>query len=250
MQKILASLGVGGATVKTVLSTSTVRPGGTARVNVDITGGNVEQKIRSVQLKMKTRYRYKIAETDVYVTASFATYRLAGGFTIAPGADKTMSADFNIPRSTPLTWGSTRVWIETSLAVPMAIDPSDRSALTVAPAPGIQAVFDATEALGLSFRNADCQADPFRRYTKDRAFVQEFTFTPKRRSRFAQQLDEVEFIFAPHGDALRVSIEVDRRRGLLAEVFDADERTFQFTLRRADQREAQSHIEQAIQQFL
>jgi sporulation-control protein len=43
MKKVLASIGIGAATVDTVLPSQTVTPGETVPADVHITGGDVEQ---------------------------------------------------------------------------------------------------------------------------------------------------------------------------------------------------------------
>ncbi|WP_022834379.1 sporulation protein [Salisaeta longa] len=250
MKKLLASIGIGNATVDTVLSSTTVRPGDVVDAAIHIKGGNAEQEVHYIELELETRYRDEVGDGEAYVDATLATYRLTDGFTITPGMDKTLSAEIEIPHHTPLTMGDARVWVETDLEVPMAIDPSDKDPLTVQPTPTMQAVFDGAEALGLAFRKADCEADPYSRYVSGRSFVQEFTFRPSRGSTFAGRLDEVEFIFAPSANSLQVFVEVDRRGGFLSEAFDSDEHKTGFTLRTADAREARSHLESAIQQAL
>lgn len=54
MKKILASIGIGSATVDTVLPSTTVTPGETVDAEINISGGSAEQDIRSIDLYCRT----------------------------------------------------------------------------------------------------------------------------------------------------------------------------------------------------
>lgn len=128
-----------------------------------------------------------------------------------------------------MTLGKVDVWVETELEIDMAVDPEDKDYLDVRPTDRMQAVFDAAEDLGFTFRSAECEADPYGRYTSGRPFIQEFEFVPQSGA-FVGDLDEIELVFAPSREQLTVFLEVDRRGGLLSELTDTDERKTQFTV--------------------
>jgi sporulation-control protein len=225
MKKILASVGIGNASVDTVLPSTTVSPGETVTAEVRVNGGDAAQSVSAIDLEVETRYRTEEGVED----ATVGRLRLGEAFEIEPGEEATYDAAVTIPWETPLTLGSTEVWVETELEIDMAVDPEDVDYLDVRPTPRMRAVFDAAEELGLSLRTAECSADPYGRYAGERRFVQEFEFRPSG-GEFRGDLDELELVFVASAASLDVFVEVDRRGGILSEALDADERHTQFSL--------------------
>lgn len=244
MKKILASVGIGNATVDTVLASEAVRPGERVDAVVNVEGGDAEQSVDRIELEVETRFRGEEGSEE----ATVDRLHLTDGFTVEPGESTSYETTLEVPYATPLTMGDASVWVDTDLEVPMAVDPEDKDPLEVRPTERMQAVFDAAEALGLSFRTADCEADPYNRYV-DRRFVQEFEFRPSG-GPFRGDLDELDLVFDPSPEALTVYAEVDRRGGLLSELADADERTTQFALATADTEAARSQLEETVERLV
>jgi sporulation-control protein len=229
MKKVLASIGIGNATVDTVLPSETVQPGETVDAEVHVTGGDVAQDVGSISFDLETQYR----TDEGYREVDVERYTLAERLTIEPGREETRQVSLDVPYGTPVTLGRTDVWIETELDIDLAVDPEDRDHLEVRPTPRLRAVFDAMEDLGFSFRNAACEADPYDRYGTGRRWVQEFEFRATA-GRFRGDVDEVDLVARPGPDELGLAVEVDRRGGLLAEMADADERVARTTVRSTD----------------
>lgn len=243
MKNVLASIGIGNASVDTVLPSETVQPGETVDAEVQITGGNVEQEIGTIRFEIETQYH----TDDGYREADIDRFTLAEGLTIAPDEDETRQVSIDIPYETPVTMGDATVWIETELDIDLAVDPEDKDYLDVRPTDRLQAAFDAMEALGFSLSTADCEADPHGRYTSGR-FVQEFEFRVDS-GPFRGDLDEVELVARPGPDALDLFVEVDRRGGLLSEMTDADERVTKTTVTSTDRATVREQLRQEIQQY-
>lgn len=243
MKKVLASIGIGNATVDTVLPSTTVTPGETVDAEVHIAGGNAEQEIGSISFELETRYRTE----EGYQTADIDRFTLAESLTIEPDREETRSVSIDIPYGTPVTLGNVDVWVETELDIDMAIDPEDKDYLDVEPTPRLQAVFDALDDLGFSFRSAECQYDPYGRYSAGGTFVQEIEFRP-RAGPFRNALDELEVIAQPGPDELTLFIRVDRRGGLLSEMADTDERHTQTTITRTDSDSVREQLQSVIEQ--
>jgi sporulation-control protein len=241
MRKVLASVGIGNATVDTVLDEATVRPGERVGAEVRVEGGDAEQQVTRIELEVETSYR----TGDGTGETTIDTFHLRDGFVVEPGERATYETAVDVPYETPLTMGDASVWVETDLEIPVAADPGDEDALAVEPTRRMQAVFDAAEALGLSFRSADCEADPRGRYVR-RSFVQEFAFRPSG-DPFCEEVDEVELVFDPGPDALTVYVEVDRQSGLLSELADADESTTSVSMPDADAALARRRLRDAIE---
>lgn len=229
MKKILASVGIGNATVDTVLPSTTVTPGETVTAEVQITGGNARQDVGAIRFELETRAR----TDDGYTEVDIDRFTLTDALTIEPDAEETRLVELDIPHETPVTLGNTRVWIETELDIDLAVDPEDTDYLDVQPTPRLGAVFDAMEELGFSFRTADCEYDSRGRYATGRGFVQEFEFRPQS-GPFVGALDEVELVARPAADALTLFVEIDRSGGLLSEMTDADERKTSTTVQNTD----------------
>ncbi|KTG09490.1 SpoOM family protein [Haloprofundus marisrubri] len=225
MRNVLARIGIGSATVDTVLPSATVIPGQSVDAEVHIHGGASEQRVGQMVFAVKTRYRTE----DGHETTTIDRLTLAEELTIAANQDEVRPVTLDIPYETPVTVGGIEVWIETELDIDWAVDPGDRDGLDVQPTPQMAALFDAMEQLGFSLHAADCEADPYGRYSAGRRFVQEFEYRPQS-GPFAESLDEVELVCLPDSDGLTVYAEIDRRGGLLSELADTDERKTQFTV--------------------
>lgn len=222
MKRVLSSLGIGAATVDTVLPT-TLTAGETVDARVDVTGGNDTQEVEGVYFALETRY-----ETDESSrTGTIDSFRIADPFTIEPDEDRSFSVSIDVPYHTPVTMGKTDVWLDTGLDIDWAVDPDDTDPVEIEPDPLRRDLFDALESLGFSLRTAECEASES--LFSGPSFVQEFEFVP-RSGPFAGELDELEIAPLPDGDGFDLLIEVDRRGGLLAEHFDADERNTRLSL--------------------
>lgn len=241
MKKVLASIGIGNATVDTVLPSETVHPGETVEAEIHITGGNAEQEVGTIRFELETRY----LTDDGYQEVDIDRFTLTDGLTIKPGQEETRQVTIDIPYSTPITLGQIDVWVETELDIDLAVDPEDKDYLEVKPTPRLQAVFDAMDDLGLSLRNAECEADPYGRYATDQRFIQEFEFRTNG-GPFQGSLDEIELVVRPSRENLMVFLEVDRRDGLLSEVADTNERKASLTISSTDAGQIREELETTI----
>jgi sporulation-control protein len=238
MKKVLATIGIGNATVDTVLASETVRPGETVDAEIRVEGGDADQEVRHIDLEFETYYHTDDGRREGTVD----TARLAEGFTIEAGASRRIDTQVEIPWGTPLTMGGVDVWLETELDV-TGLDPEDKDYLDVRPTERMQAVFDAAESLGLSLRTAKNEEVPG--WGSNR-FVQEFEFRPGG-GPFRGDLDELELIFDPGPGRLTVAVEVDRRGGLLAEMADVDERKDSLVVETADAGAVERDIREIVE---
>lgn len=243
MKKVLASIGIGNASVDTVLPSETVRPGESVDADVHITGGNAEQEVGQVQFELETRY---LADEEGYREADIDRFTLAEGLTVDPDTEETRAVTIDVPYGTPVTLGNIQVWVETELDIDMAVDPEDKDYLDVQPTPRLQSAFDAMDELGFSLRSAECEADPYGRYGSGR-FVQEFEFRAGS-GPFRGDVDEVDLVAQPGPDSLELFVEIDRRGGLLSEMADTDERTTRLTVESTDVSAVRDRLEQSIRE--
>ncbi|WP_254522582.1 sporulation protein [Natrinema caseinilyticum] len=239
MKRILSSLGIGSATVDTVLPT-TLTAGESVEARVDVTGGNDAQEVDDVYFALATRY-----ETDESTrSAKVDTFRAGDSFTIQPDEERSFTVTIDVPYHTPVTLGRTSVWLDTGLDIDWAVDPDDRDDLQIEPDPLRRDLFDALESLGFTLRTAKCEATES--LFANRRFVQELEFVP-RSGPFAGELDELEVVPIPDDGGFDLLLEVDRRGGLLSEHFDADERHDRLSLGPTDSDDLERRLRTAIE---
>ncbi|MFD1515305.1 sporulation protein [Halomarina rubra] len=226
MKRILARVGIGAATVDTVLPTTTLTQGETVDAQVEMHGGSTSQDIDAIYFALKTRYR----DDEGYSTTTLSRKRVTDPFTLDAEEERTVDVSFDVPRETPVTMGKTQVWLDTGLDVKGALDPDDRDHVEVQPGTHLDALFDALEELGFGFYKSSCEATGG---MFSQRFAQEFEFRP-RSGPFAGSFDELEVVATPTDGGLDVLMEVDRRGGLLAEMTDTDERYERFSVTHTD----------------
>lgn len=232
--KMLASVGIGSAKVDTRLEQNEFVPGGEVRGVVHIRGGNIEQEIDSIYIKVMTQYIKEHDDRKFTENYALAKFRVSSRMTVRAQESIEVPFAFELPLETPATIGGQPVWLRTGLDIEMAVDPSDDDAIRVRPHPHAEAVLAAAEMLGCRLKNARCE---YARYGRGSVpFVQEFEFYPG--PQFGRRMTELELVFFPRPDGLDVLVEVDRRArglaGLFEQAFDLDERKQVLRLGRAE----------------
>ncbi|MFC7140720.1 sporulation protein [Halosimplex aquaticum] len=226
MREVLSSLGVGSATVDTILDEGTLHPGEAVDLTVEIEGGSTSQAIDAIYFSLETRYR---SEDGGYETTAIQQEVAERSFTVEPDDHRRLDASMTLPRVTPLTKGAVDVWLKTGLEIDWAKDPQDRDAIEVVPTEKMAAVLEAVEGLGFAFSESDCkQASVY----SPAPFVQEFEYEPTG-SQWRRRVDELELIFAPLSDELEVRVEVDRRDSTYTDLTGGEERAEWYTVEHA-----------------
>jgi len=232
--KMLASVGIGAAEIDTHLEKASYHPGEEIRGMVHIRGGNVEQKVDHIYIKVMTEYIKEHDDKKVKETCTIAKYHVADRLLVRQGERLEIPFSFPLPLETPMTLSRQPVWIQTGLDIDNAIDPNDRDYIEVTPHPYATVVLQAAQELGFRFKEATCEYHP--RLGRSVPFVQEIEFYPGRE--FSSRVEELEFIFNLERDGIHVLVEVDRRgrgfSGWLERSFDMDERTAWLSLSRSD----------------
>jgi len=241
MKDVLSRIGIGSATVDTVLPSSTVRAGESVDAEVRVEGGSTDQEIDAIYFAIETEYKTDEGFKDAIVDK----WQLTEPFTIEADGQRRFETTIDVPRRTPVTTRSTAVEIETGLDISMAVDPEDEDHVEVEPTPRTQAVFDALSDLGFTLRSSSCQATRGNLFGTSASFVQEFEFRPQG-GEFAGDVDEVELVPVFDDDRLTVYVEVDRRGGLLSEMTDTDERHTRLTVEDADAEAVRPRLASAI----
>ncbi|WP_136590537.1 sporulation protein [Salinigranum halophilum] len=198
MKRLLSSIGIGAATVDTVLSQAAVRPGEQVELAVDLAGGDVAQRIDGLYFTLKAE-----SGGDEWVVDR---YSFDGSFVIEPGEERTEPVSIFVPSWTPITRGGPRVWLETGLEIDWAVDPTDTDDVVVEPGPYVAALFEAAADLGFEFASSTMEETP---WLDDRPFAQRLVFTPGER--FERQVEALVLTTIPRDDDLRLYIQVDTR---------------------------------------
>ena len=236
LNKLLQSIGIGGARVDMLLATRTCVPGGVIEGEIRIYGGNAPQDVEAIHLSFMTEYE---AESDDHAytrSADLGSVRLTDRFCVQANQELTMPFSITVPLSTPATMGKSVVWVQTWLDIKSAIDPQDRDYLDVRPHPLVEAFIGAAGRLGFHLAEVDSEKTPYR-MPGSLPFVQEFEFKPYG-GEFRGRLDELEAVFQVGEAGAHVMLQVNRRaRGLgghFAESMGMDETYVGFSYTQAD----------------
>ncbi|MBB6454770.1 sporulation-control protein [Salirhabdus euzebyi] len=250
LKKWLASVGIGNAKVDTQLENDHLLPGGEVKGKVFVKGGSTEQQVDRIQLFVMTEAVREKDDRKVYEKVVIDSFTIGDSFVIGGGEEKSLNFNFQLPIHTPPTLGRTKVWIQTGLDVPNAIDPNDRDYVKVDPHSSVQVVLEAlTNHLGFQLRKVEME------YSKRYRYVQEFEFLPS--TEFRRDLDELEAMFFVKPNGLELVLQVDRRAkglgGLFAEALDMDESFVRVSFSNeelaAGSKPIANHLKQTIKQF-
>jgi sporulation-control protein len=152
-KKLLGSLGIGGPTVDTVLSTPTVDPGGSLQGHVHLKGGGSDTDIESIALILTA--------TSAGTTFNVAHIPVAGRFTLPAGSVHAVPIHAQTPWETPITlvYGQPlpgiAMGVRTQVDVRGGSGKTDLDPLAVNPLPVHNHLLDALGNLGCRFVRAD-----------------------------------------------------------------------------------------------
>lgn len=253
IQKVLASIGIGNAKVDTKLHRERLTAGDVVSGVIEVVGGNVEQQIDTIYLTLYTTFVKEANDTKIYDKAVVARFTVSEPFTIREGEIREIPFSFNLPYTTPLTRGKTKVWIQTELDIKLAVDPTDKDMIQVLPAPLAANVLEAIRQLGFRMKSAECERAPYTMKTP-MPFIQEFEFSA-RNSPFTRYLDELELTFINQSSAhVELLLQIDRKArglgGLFAEALDIDETFVRLTFKRNDLNSIETVLRQTIEKYM
>ena len=251
--KMLASVGIGSANVDTKLEKSRYTAGEMIQGTVEITGGNTAQDIDCIYLTLYTTYIREVDDTKYTDNAAICKFQVSEPFSIGKGEKKSIPFSFQLPYTTPITVGQTRIWVQTELDIKMAIDPTDKDFIEVNASPLANEVLGAVKRLGFRLKEAECEKAPLSLNTPH-AFIQEFEFSATNAT-YRRHLDELEVTFINQSaDHIEVLLQIDRRArglgGFLSEAFDMDESFVRLTFTDRDVLSIESTLKQTIERHM
>ncbi|CAH9054515.1 Sporulation-control protein spo0M [Pseudoalteromonas holothuriae] len=214
-KKILASVGIGAATVDTVLETEHLYPGQKFQAKIIIEGGDVSQQVSGLEMALMTRVKVENDDGHYFVNHVIETWKIGEQFDIASGQTKVIPFEARLHSETPITelnagYNHCHVWLETGLDIDLALDPTDRDTLHIYPNDAIKTCMSAMEKLGFGLVKADVEKGQLRasNFHTVSGCYQELEYRPHSKSLFGIQ--EVELSFVPEAHRTHVLIELDR----------------------------------------
>ncbi len=211
--KLKASLGIGAAKVDTVLESMSVYQGDRLKGTVHIQGGDVEQQIDAINIKLCTEVKVEVDDSVSYQDFVIGKMQAVQPFTIGPNEHKQVPFEFKLDDETPITAlnalkNQCHVWLETTLDIDFAIDPKDRDFVEVRPLPVAAKVLSAIEQAGFGMVKADVEKGFLRggNFASKSGCYQEIEF---RNNGFISN-KEIELSFILEGGVIHCLAEVDR----------------------------------------
>ncbi|MEV8095695.1 sporulation protein [Kitasatospora sp. NPDC085879] len=214
-KRLLGALGVGGPTVDTVLSTPTVRPGGTIHGQVNLVGGERDAEINGITLSLVARVEVEYEDHEGHTNKTFASAVVSGPMRLAAGEHRAVPFAFPVPFETPATsiagqhLSGMALGVRTEVDIAGQLDKGDADPVAVEALPVQQRVLDALLALGFRFTRADLEAGHIRGTRQTLPFYQEIEF--RAAPQYAHRCNEIEVTFIADAYGVEVVLEFDKR---------------------------------------
>ncbi|MFG3255442.1 sporulation protein [Streptomyces sp. NPDC048172] len=223
-KKLFASVGMGGASVDTVLHEPNAVPGGVIQGEVRIEGGSVAQEIQGLSVGLQAKVEVETNDGEMKQNIEFARQKLGDAITLQAGAQHAVPFSFEVPWETPVTdvdgqhLAGMNLGLTTELAIARAVDSTDLDPVSVHPLPAQQAILDAFIQLGFRFKSADMEKGRIRGTRQQLPFYQEIEFFAPQQYR---GLKQVELSFVADSRGMDVVLEMDKKPGLFTEGSDS-----------------------------
>ena len=238
LKKLMASVGIGGATVETILTETAVQKGHDLTGVVLIKGGAVSQTISGIDLHIQTKYKKESNDTTYYVTTTVQKETIMNEFNIEPAQQKEIPFKIKLTNQLPFTIGQTRLWLYTDLNIDSAVDAQDQDVLTILPSSGETLVLNAIKNLGGHLKESEIE-ERYISWLGHRQLVQELDY----RLTDSFNVEEVEFCFLNETEEdITLSIEVDKVFSLKRE------RSYSVTLKKSE--DLVTQLQEAIQEVV
>ena len=214
-KKLLASVGIGSASIDTRIITPQLMPGFPFEAQIIIQGGEVDQDISGLSLALMTEVKAEIDDQIHYNTLLLGNWRLSESMTLEAGREYHIPFNAHLHPETPITSfgghrNQSKVWLQTGLDIDLAVDAGDHDTLTVEPTPTMQTLLEAMAHCGYRIQKADVEKGFLsgNGFKSRSGCYQELEFVPSSQTLFG--VKEIEVSFVPDGDTMHALIEIDR----------------------------------------
>jgi len=217
-KKILASVGIGKATVDTIVLSDELTVGDSFDIEVIIKGGEVEQELNAIEVAVMASAKAEadLGEDEIEYSKSIVLqhWEQRLDVIIQPGETVTRQFSLSLHPEIPATqlFGHRigKVWLQTGLDIKNGIDGSDKDPLTILPSKTQLAVLEVVSQSGYQLYKSDIEVGRIQagNFASHLPCYQEYEFKPESRSLFGAK--EIEISFVDDGEKTGVLIEVDR----------------------------------------
>ena len=142
LDKAMASVGVGAAKVVIQLNSQKFCKGDQVNGLVRVSGGKTEQKASKISLILMAYIDFEEDRYENRKSIEISKFDIAHDVTIKPNHELKIPFSFVLPTDTPSSFDKDTVWLETSLDIKMAFDPSSKVYLDVMPHPYTQSILN------------------------------------------------------------------------------------------------------------
>ncbi|PKF50348.1 sporulation protein [Enterovibrio nigricans] len=215
-KKLKASLGIGATTVDTIVANASLYQGETLKGTVHIKGGDVEQQVDAIALKLCTEVKVESDSGVSYQPFVLGHIHANDPLVVQPGETKEVPFELKLHDEAPITainakLNQSHVWLETSLDIDFALDPKDRDYIEIRPLPVVQRIIDTIEREGFSMVKADVEKGQLRGngFMSRSGCYQELEF--RNSAMFNRK--EIELSFILDGGVIHCLAEIDRSFG-------------------------------------
>lgn len=213
-KNISAALGFGGAKVDTILDHNEVVQGDLVSGHVKVIGGNVDQHIDAIMIKLMTKVKQETDENVHFIDHVLAEYSISEPFDAEAEVEYRFDFEFNLHPEAPITTlavdnNQCLVWLDTELDIDYAIDASDEDIIHVAPLPVVANIINKLiDDKDLKLVKSDMESGTISMsgFTNESGAYQEIEFC--KSSIFSR--GELELTFVLKGDTIYGLVEIDR----------------------------------------
>lgn len=217
-KKLLASIGVGSASVDTQIHQPELHPGQLMQGQVVVQGGQSEQAIEKIELVLMTQAEQERGDSERQVAWPLCRLPVSGGFVIGAGETRIFPFQMTLPLETPVNALRTHsgrtplVWVHTDLAIAAGVDNDDRDSLLVLPPAPLQTLLDAFARLDWYVYGSDVEVGTAHvgSTISTLGCYQEIELRPHGGS---WRVQEIELTCLSDGRTTHVLVEVDIRFG-------------------------------------
>lgn len=218
LKQLLASIGVGSATVDTQIDNPELAPGQLLQGQVVAQGGHSAQHIEKIELVLMTQATDDHRQNSPTQAWPLCRLPICGAFDIAAGETRYFPFQMTLPLETPVNAVRTDggamplVWVHTDLAIAAGVDNDDRDSLLVLPPAPLQTLLDAFARLDWYVYGSDVEVGTAHvgSTISTLGCYQEIELRPHGGS---WRVQEIELTCLSDGRTTHVLVEVDIRFG-------------------------------------